>query len=104
MGKKSMMKEENLGRNPLNNNFINIQQKLENLPANSLRVKGYTHSKINVLKKVQMAESVDDILEDALKLYMDNLTEEKQNKINQLIEEDIDYKIKRNRYKKNSKK
>lgn len=48
MKKKSMIPEDN---KTLNNNFINMNQKLENVPQSSLRVKGDTHSKINVLKK-----------------------------------------------------
>ncbi|WP_394868045.1 hypothetical protein [Staphylococcus saprophyticus] len=96
MAKKSLM---NKVEGNLDNSFINKDQKLSILPQTSLRVKGATHSKINVLKKVEMMESHDEILEEALNLYIAKYPNEKQEKINNLIEEENDYKIKKARKK-----
>ena len=83
----------------LENSFINKDQKLSILPQTSLRVKGATHSKINVLKKVEMMESYDEILDEALNLYITKYPEEKQDRINNMIMEENDYKIKKARKK-----
>lgn len=96
MAKKSLMNEV---EGNLDNSFINKDQKLSILPQTSLRVKGVTHSKINVLKKVEMMESHDEILEEALNLYISKYPNEKQERIKNLIEEENDYKIKKARKK-----
>ncbi|MDH5140527.1 hypothetical protein QI037_10420 [Staphylococcus saprophyticus] len=96
MPKKSLM--NNVEGN-LENSFINKDQKLSILPQTSLRVKGATHSKINVLKKVEMMESYDEILDEALNLYITKYPEEKQDRINNMIMEENDYKIKKARKK-----
>ncbi|MGE7364845.1 hypothetical protein ACQKKJ_16535 [Staphylococcus cohnii] len=62
-------------------------------------MKGATHSKINVLKKVEMMESYDEILDEALNLYITKYPEEKQDRINNMIMEENDYKIKKARKK-----
>ncbi|MEB7040061.1 hypothetical protein [Staphylococcus gallinarum] len=96
MAKKSLM---NKVEGNLDNSFINKEQKLNILPQTSLRVKGATHSKISVLKKLEMVESVDEILDEALNLYIAKYPKEKQDRINSLIMEENDYKIKKARKK-----
>ncbi|ALN78156.1 hypothetical protein [Staphylococcus agnetis] len=96
MVKKSLINNVD---NNLDNKFINVNQKVESLPQTSLRVKGHTHSKLIVLKKIEMVESVDDVLDKVLNLYIDKYPNEKKNNINQLIDEENEYKIKKARKK-----
>lgn len=104
MAKDSMMNDPNRKIKPLNNTFINKNQKLKNLPYSSLRVKGDTHSKLNVLKKLEMADSVDDVLEKAIELYIEKLPNEKKEEIQSLVNQENDYKIKKAMKKANNRK
>ncbi len=104
MSKKSMIDDEAMKNSSINNNFINQSQKLENLPYSSLRVKGDTHSKLNVLKKLEMADAIDDVLEKAIELYIEKLPKEKKEEIQNLVNQENDYKIKKARKKASSRK
>ncbi|WP_341775894.1 hypothetical protein [Staphylococcus hyicus] len=100
MAKKSLISDV---QNNLDNKFINGTQKVESLPQTSLRIKGNTHSKLIVLKKLEMAESADEILDEALDMYIEKYSTDKKNTIKRLIEEENDYKIKKSRKKRTSK-
>lgn len=102
--KNSMFDGSNIDNKTLNNTFINKMQKLENLPETSLRVKGDTHSKLNILKKVEMAESIDDILDNVLTSYINKFPLEKQEEIKKLVNQENDYKIKKARKKASNRK
>ncbi|EGQ0541957.1 hypothetical protein [Staphylococcus aureus] len=101
MAKKSLISD---AKNNLDNKFINKSQKIRNLPQTSIRVKGVTHSKIVVLKRLEMVESIDEILDEALELYINRFSEEKQKEIKTLVNEENDYKIKKVRKQNNKNK
>ncbi|EWJ88106.1 TPA: hypothetical protein ACF9H0_002443 [Staphylococcus aureus] len=95
MAKKSLM--DNLETSNLNNSFINQKQKTENLPETSLRIKGDTHSKINAIKKVEMKESLNTVLDMALEKYISSLNKEKREEIRELTESENEYKLRKAR-------
>ncbi|MFH6578677.1 hypothetical protein ACHM05_06565 [Staphylococcus aureus] len=100
MAKKSLLDKHN-GNINLDNSFINQKQKQQNLPETSLRIKGDTHSKITVLKKVEMTESLSEILDKALDDYVKKLPKEKQKEIQELVETENEYKLRKERNKAN---
>ncbi|HDD6623555.1 TPA: hypothetical protein PBF49_001596 [Staphylococcus aureus] len=94
MAKESLM---NKVESSLDNSFINKEQKFSSVPRTSIRVKGVTHSKINVLKKVEMIDSIDELLDETLNLYISKFPKDKQNKIEKMIMEENEFKIKKAR-------
>ncbi len=83
----------------LNNSFINHKQKTERLPETSLRIKGDTHSKINALKKVEMTDSLNEILDVALDEYVQSLPKDKQIEIKDMVDRENEYKLRKARKK-----
>lgn len=96
MAKESLM---NKTESNLDNSFINKKQKIDSIPRTSIRVQGVTHSKINVLKKIEMVDSIDELLDEALNLYIAKFSQDKQNKIEKMIMEENEFKIKKARKK-----
>lgn len=96
MAKESLM---NKTESNLDNSFINKKQKTDSIPRTSIRVQGVTHSKINVLKKIEMVDSIDELLDEALNLYIAKFSQDKQNKIEKMIMEENEFKIKKARKK-----
>lgn len=94
MAKESLM---NKMESNLDNSFINKEQKLNSIPRTSIRVKGATHSKMSVLKKIAMVDSIDELLDETLNLYISKFPQDKQNKIEQMIMEENELKIKKAR-------
>lgn len=94
MAKESLMSKM---ESNLDNSFINKEQKLNSVPRTSIRVKGVTHSKISVLKRLEMVDSIDELLDEALNLYISQFPKEKQNKIEKMIMEENELKIKKAR-------
>lgn len=94
MAKESLM---NKMESNLDNSFINKEQKFNSIPRTSIRVKGITHSKISVLKRLEMVDSIDDLLDEALNLYISKFSQDKQNKIEKMIMEENELKIKKAR-------
>lgn len=96
--KESLLNSSEVNNTRLDNEFISRGQKIENLPETSLRIKGNTHSIIHVLKRIEMKESYNEILEEALNNYIENkYSEEKQKQINEYVNIENEYKRKKQR-------
>ena len=83
----------------LNNSFINQDQKTDNLPETSLRIKGDTHSKISALMRTEMTESFNEFLDKALDSYIEKLSKEQQKDIQDMIDKENEYKLRKARKK-----
>ncbi|RIN92368.1 hypothetical protein BU003_01945 [Mammaliicoccus sciuri] len=77
------------------NTLINDDLKINNLPATSLRIKGHTHSKILALKKHKLEESYNDLLDSILDEYISNLNNKDKQEVDTLIDQENNYKIKK---------
>ncbi|WP_281512586.1 hypothetical protein [Mammaliicoccus vitulinus] len=101
--KESLLNKSNTNR-PIDNSLINTNQKLDQIPDTSLRVSGNTHSMLSVIKKEEMTETIDDIINDAISLYMKKYSKDKFEYLQKQIEFENDYKIKKIRKKENRRK
>ncbi|OOV39540.1 hypothetical protein BS756_00725 [Staphylococcus sp. MB371] len=94
MAKESLLNNANLDKK-YDNTLINDDYKIQNLPATSLRIKGHTHSKILALKKHKLEESYNDLLDSILDEYISNLSNKDKQEIDTLIDQENNYKIKK---------
>lgn len=100
--KNSLLDSNKIEDTTLNNNFINREQKIENLPQTSLRLKGNTHSIVHVLKRIEMKDSYDEIIEAALNNYIESkYNDEKQKQIKEYVNTENEYKRRKQRKKEN---
>ncbi|MEB7784191.1 hypothetical protein [Mammaliicoccus sciuri] len=95
MKKQSLLNTNETTQSKFDNTLITQQEKEMTLPQTTLRVKGATHSKILALKKIQLEDSYDNILEEALNLYINQIGKSEQEKLKLIIEQENDYKLKK---------
>lgn len=102
MAKESLLNNVNIDKK-YDNTLINDDYKIQSLPATSLRIKGHTHSKILALKKYKLEESYNDLLDSILDEYISNLSNKDKQEVDTLIDQENNYKIKKEEARKSKK-
>ncbi|MGZ9850278.1 hypothetical protein [Macrococcus psychrotolerans] len=90
--------KENNKDTSFENTLIDKNDKYEDLPLYSLRVKGTTHSTVHVIKDFADLESVDEVITMLANQYIENSNE--KNEILDVIKDENEHKLKRRRKKK----